>query len=91
VSLLTVDLSSSATPALITSQKYLIDAFANSKDFWTFIPSEFGVSWTQNETADIKNLADKEAVLQYAENKGVLTTVIKNRLYPELVFKIPTL
>jgi hypothetical protein len=69
----------------------LIDLFAESPDFWSFIPSEFGCNWVPSELVDLQALADKDDVAAYARQRNVAITIIKTGLYPEMALTLPAL
>ncbi|WVW83151.1 hypothetical protein I302_105169 [Kwoniella bestiolae CBS 10118] len=70
-----------------TSQKYLVDALASSKRLKTFIPSDFGVSWTEEESSNpvLPFIKLKTQVVHRALELGIPVTNVRLPLFDELV------
>ncbi|OCF36541.1 hypothetical protein I317_00718 [Kwoniella heveanensis CBS 569] len=83
-----VVVSSVGAPGIL-SQNYLVDALAGSPSLKTFIHSDFGTNWTEEELKipQLKSITVKEDVVAHAKEKGVPLTHIRVGLFDLFFFK----
>ncbi|WWC69522.1 uncharacterized protein I206_103464 [Kwoniella pini CBS 10737] len=72
----------------LESQKYLIDALEGSKTLKTFIPSDFGTNWSEEELKanGLKALKVKEDIVNYLKEKKLSFTNIRTGAFDGFVF-----
>ncbi|WVQ98679.1 hypothetical protein IAU59_005810 [Kwoniella sp. CBS 9459] len=83
-----VVVSSVGAPGIL-SQNYLIDALAGSSSLKTFVHSDFGTNWTEEELKipQLKGITVKEEVVKHAKDKNVPLTNIRVGLFDLFFFK----
>ncbi|WVF72249.1 hypothetical protein IAT40_007061 [Kwoniella sp. CBS 6097] len=83
-----VVVSSVGAPGIL-SQNHLVDALAGSPSLKTFIHSDFGTNWTEEELKipQLKSITVKEEVVEHAKEKGVPLTNIRVGLFDLFFFK----
>ena len=70
----------------LASQSVLLEALANSPDFVTFIPSEYGAPWTEEMLIkdSMKNFEKfHSSTIDKARELGVSVTRVKAALFPD--------
>ncbi|WWC90088.1 uncharacterized protein L201_005021 [Kwoniella dendrophila CBS 6074] len=73
------------------AQIHLIDSLENSKSLKTFIHSDFGTNWTEDElqAPGLKMIKIKEDIVDYAKSKKVPLTSIRVGVLDEFFYKYP--